>query len=538
MPGKRPAPLSDDVFNAGQAKVVGGALVGGAALKVKNTFIDMPSGFTPSNMTSITSKQLMQTAPPDMTQTSGFLQRAIAGNTMSGTPADRNALATPSSSSLGAFQRANFIQTPQSPSMRMATPSTGFIQTPQTASPTAYSRMFPGGYFANGPLMGAMAQASAASGPTLSLPAGTGIRIPAAPTWQPTLPSATTSAPSWSAAELRPGIPAAPMWQPTIIGTAPSAPLVAAPLYSSGFLAGPSVTDFIEDDEAEEDSDGEVPPEQRNMEDAPKPPPGALHPSEGSEAHESGTCKRCCFYPRGRCTNGYNCEFCHYEHEKRKRKNKKKKKKDNAAAVVTAATVLSIGGQQVNVGVQPQLVQNMTSLAPATSSIYSSAPGACFYEAGDPRSYGLSRPMAPLLQPLATTQAVYSTAPAEPMYQAMPPPMPILPPQPTLAPAPQMAAPPGFVSFQAADGRQVFVQQTAPQPLGMPPPLATQPAPLFGADVVTPMPPPMQSPKMARVIGGPAFPPPMASPKLLAQGNMLPFQQNATWVDAPPQVWG
>ena len=70
---------------------------------------------------------------------------------------------------------------------------------------------------------------------------------------------------------------------------------------------------------------------------------------------------RCCFFPRGRCTNGsahvdsigqsfarpcssgahvvaiggrYNCEFCHYEHEKRKRKNKKKiKKKDNASQI-------------------------------------------------------------------------------------------------------------------------------------------------------------------------------------------------------------
>ncbi|CAE8679434.1 unnamed protein product, partial [Polarella glacialis] len=75
------------------------------------------------------------------------------------------------------------------------------------------------------------------------------------------------------------------------------------------------------------------------MEDAPKAPPGALHPSMGSEAHEAGTCKRCCFFPRGRCTNGYNCEFCHYEHEKRKRKNKKKKKGKDGSSIATPGVI-------------------------------------------------------------------------------------------------------------------------------------------------------------------------------------------------------
>lgn len=64
-----------------------------------------------------------------------------------------------------------------------------------------------------------------------------------------------------------------------------------------------------------------VPPQ-----DVPRPPPGALHPSVGSERHAMGACRRCCFFPRGRCLNGYDCEFCHYEHDKRKRKNKTKKR--------------------------------------------------------------------------------------------------------------------------------------------------------------------------------------------------------------------
>lgn len=79
-----------------------------------------------------------------------------------------------------------------------------------------------------------------------------------------------------------------------------------------------------ESDDEEDDSNDDG----QTAENAPKPPPGALHPSEGSEAHEEGTCKRCCFFPRNRCLNGYNCEFCHYEHEKRKRKSKKSKKKN------------------------------------------------------------------------------------------------------------------------------------------------------------------------------------------------------------------
>jgi len=48
-------------------------------------------------------------------------------------------------------------------------------------------------------------------------------------------------------------------------------------------------------------------------------------PSIGSDNHELGTCKRCCFFPKGRCTNGYDCEFCHYDHAKRIRKKKRRR---------------------------------------------------------------------------------------------------------------------------------------------------------------------------------------------------------------------
>jgi len=50
-------------------------------------------------------------------------------------------------------------------------------------------------------------------------------------------------------------------------------------------------------------------------------------PSAGSAGHGTGTCRRCCFFPKGRCNNGAECSFCHFAHERRKTSNAKKKKK-------------------------------------------------------------------------------------------------------------------------------------------------------------------------------------------------------------------
>lgn len=72
----------------------------------------------------------------------------------------------------------------------------------------------------------------------------------------------------------------------------------------------------------------------------PQPPPGAVHPSVGSERHALGACRRCCFFPRGRCINGYDCEFCHYEHDKRKRKNKTKKRAEAAVMRLAPRAVM------------------------------------------------------------------------------------------------------------------------------------------------------------------------------------------------------
>lgn len=53
-------------------------------------------------------------------------------------------------------------------------------------------------------------------------------------------------------------------------------------------------------------------------------------PSTGSAEHAAGTCKRCNFFPKGRCQNGANCTFCHFPHDKRKPS--RQEKRDRRAA--------------------------------------------------------------------------------------------------------------------------------------------------------------------------------------------------------------
>jgi hypothetical protein len=50
-------------------------------------------------------------------------------------------------------------------------------------------------------------------------------------------------------------------------------------------------------------------------------------PSIGSAQHATGECKRCNFFPKGRCQNGKNCTFCHYPHDKRKPSRQEKRER-------------------------------------------------------------------------------------------------------------------------------------------------------------------------------------------------------------------
>lgn len=50
-------------------------------------------------------------------------------------------------------------------------------------------------------------------------------------------------------------------------------------------------------------------------------------PSIGSALHGTGECKRCNFFPKGRCQNGKDCSFCHYPHDKRKPSRQEKRER-------------------------------------------------------------------------------------------------------------------------------------------------------------------------------------------------------------------
>jgi hypothetical protein len=50
-------------------------------------------------------------------------------------------------------------------------------------------------------------------------------------------------------------------------------------------------------------------------------------PSIGSADHVAGTCRRCNFFPKGRCQNGQDCTFCHYTHERRKPSRQEKRER-------------------------------------------------------------------------------------------------------------------------------------------------------------------------------------------------------------------
>jgi hypothetical protein len=91
----------------------------------------------------------------------------------------------------------------------------------------------------------------------------------------------------------------------------------------------------------------------------------AALPSLGSAGHGEGTCRRCCFFPKGRCNNRYDCQFCHFAHEKRKPKSKKKKhKKRRGARKAQAALAAAAGLENAGGGAPGDNLCNAVSMGP------------------------------------------------------------------------------------------------------------------------------------------------------------------------------
>eukprot|EP00441_Pelagodinium_beii_P027164 CAMPEP_0197661492 /NCGR_PEP_ID=MMETSP1338-20131121/51489_1 /TAXON_ID=43686 ORGANISM="Pelagodinium beii, Strain RCC1491" /NCGR_SAMPLE_ID=MMETSP1338 /ASSEMBLY_ACC=CAM_ASM_000754 /LENGTH=571 /DNA_ID=CAMNT_0043239057 /DNA_START=96 /DNA_END=1809 /DNA_ORIENTATION=- len=531
MPSKRPTPLSEDALN--NAKTAGGGaaaalpvfapangatLLGetnnGVPLPVKNTFIDVPSGFTPSNMRSAKYQPLMS-APPDLNVNAapGFLQRAMAASTASGL--------APTSAAVAA---AGMV--PSSPLATGGTIGGGygtrrFSQTPlATPSPSA--------------ALG-FSQWAAASGSTAPVPNG--------PALQPTYGAIGT----FSSAQ--PGLPLAHAQPMHFQAFSPKAGNIRT---SVPEMFGQPVMKPDEEDDEDDDDEDEVPHHLRNMADAPQPPPGAIFPSLGSDGHEEGTCKRCCFFPRGRCTNGYNCEFCHFEHEKRKRKNKKKKKKDGTSIAATAlpttgtvvmnhpqvagmpqpmhATMMQQAPPQVAQAMPPHLQQLPPQACSPTQHLQQLPPQAC--SPTQQQNY-MAYPPSPdrAAQQQQQQQLVLGTQGFPPPQQA---------PQqhhviygPTHAENGFQGGSRPVAPLQAFMGvsqppAAPMLQQMQPAPQ-FHPAMQPHPAPQFQPNLPQQgqgfAPPPFQPPVMAPAGAEPTPPPPMLSPKLgqaTVQGAMIP----------------
>lgn len=160
-------------------------------------------------------------------------------------------------------------------------------------------------------------------------------RLSTAPAWIGTTSFQSTVAAAMQAATQTPPTSEAPA-PPSLPGTADSEGSLSASLW----LASPmKVPVALIPDNGDASVEGPRKPEEVILKDAVMPetpvvrhaPRGPLAapgemPSRGSASHNDGLCKRCCFFPKGRCTNGFDCEFCHLEHDKRKRKKKKKSK--------------------------------------------------------------------------------------------------------------------------------------------------------------------------------------------------------------------
>mmetsp|Transcript_11671 Transcript_11671/g.31357 ORF Transcript_11671/g.31357 Transcript_11671/m.31357 type:complete len:413 (+) Transcript_11671:62-1300(+) len=291
MPPRRPEPLSEEFFTP---PVLLGSTNNGIPLPVKNTFLDVPSGFTPKSMKHAPAK--MMSAPAEVKNAPGFLQRALEASVAAATAPQ------------GAIPTALPSTPPGLESIASYTPFA-------TPTPTGGSCAFP--YWALAPIANEEQQMALAVGSRLAPPVG----------------------------NLGHCLPVRSLQGPQSHVLAPAVASTRAPREEKPPQPTPWLWHDEVDDEASMDSeDGQsTSPEPLN---APRPPPSAVHPSIGSVEHAAGTCKRCCFFPRGRCTNGYNCCFCHYDHEKRKRKNKKKGKgATDANESATLVDVLVTGEQ-------------------------------------------------------------------------------------------------------------------------------------------------------------------------------------------------
>lgn len=68
-------------------------------------------------------------------------------------------------------------------------------------------------------------------------------------------------------------------------------------------------------------------------------------PSLGSANHDTGECRQCNFFAKGRCRNGHSCTFCHFPHQRKRQSCHEKREAPSAQLASSQATVESTWNQ-------------------------------------------------------------------------------------------------------------------------------------------------------------------------------------------------
>mmetsp|Transcript_33600 Transcript_33600/g.85990 ORF Transcript_33600/g.85990 Transcript_33600/m.85990 type:complete len:434 (-) Transcript_33600:313-1614(-) len=278
-----------------------------------------------------------------------------------------------------------------------------------------------------------------------------------------------------------------------------------------------------ETEETEARSDDESPESQVQQlarDEVPKPPPDALHPSVGSIGHAFGACKRCCFFPRGRCMNGYECEFCHYSHENRKRKNKKKGSGKIASSMSSTSDISRAASshRQVNMQ-QPMMTYSMGGDGTNMTQVLMSMQSGMTMQGAMPMQGNMGAGHVVMMQPMQhmqmcampTTQQAgsfaYTSAMGAQMMGGVNQTVPLL----VAQQQPQQVQPQQLLPQSQQANATVY---------RLPPAMASQSS-WAGQGCVSAPPPPAQSPRVrlalaSQNLGVAARPPPQQSPKFRA----------------------
>jgi len=166
--------------------------------------------------------------------------------------------------------------------------------------------------------------------------------------------------------------------------------------------------------DSSEDEDGEEGDSPSRMMPVAELGPDGL-PSVGSEGHAQGECKRCCFFPKGRCNNGHDCRFCHFDHDKTRRV-KKKKKRGNASETPTPSS----GVGSLSMGLSPACGSLCGPGTMVGGTWLSTPSGTPMGRSGGTLPMTPMTPTAPPLAPPSLTGLSPSSAPPPPPSLAAP----------------------------------------------------------------------------------------------------------------------